>query len=78
MTLGRRGLLVPQRLFVAYSAEGGPLMLFGDEVPLPYTVVDPRTGVVVAKGVRQHHDEWIMDDGGAPRSYICCRDYDAT
>ncbi len=78
VTLGRRGLLVPQRLFVAYSAEGGPLMLFGDEVPLPYTVVDPRTGVVVAKGVRQHHDEWIMDDGGAPRIYICCRDYDAT
>lgn len=72
VTLGRRGVLVPGRLFVAYSAEGGPLMLFGPDVPLPYRVVDPRTGAVVAQGVRTHADEWILDVGGAPRVYICC------
>ncbi len=72
VTLGRRGLLVPGRLFVAFSADGGPLMLFGDAVPLAYRVLDPRTGVEVSRGVRAHHDEWIMDAGGAPRVLICC------
>jgi hypothetical protein len=72
VTLGRRGVLVPGRVFVAYSADGGPLMLFGDDVPLPYRVVDPRTGEVVKRGIRAHADEWILDAGGAPRVYICC------
>ena len=47
-------------------------MLFGDDVPLTYRVVDLRTGDVVARGVRQDANEWIMDAGGAPRVYICC------
>lgn len=71
-TLGRRGVMVSGRLFVCYSQDGGPLMLFGDDVPLTYRVVDPRTGDVVARGVRQDASEWIMDAGGAPRVYICC------
>lgn len=71
-TLGRRGVLVPGRLFVAYSEDGGPLMMFGDDVPLRYRVVDARTGVVVKTGVRANASEWILDEGGAPRVYICC------
>jgi hypothetical protein len=71
-TLGRRGVFVPGRLFVAYSEDGGALMMFGDDVPLRYRVVDPRTGEIVTSGVRANASEWILDDGGAPRVYICC------
>ena len=50
VTLGRRGLLVPGKLFIGYTEEGGDLRVFGDQVPLPYRVVDPRSGEVVRKG----------------------------
>ena len=46
-------------------------MLFGDNVPLTRCVVDARTSEVIARGVRQDANEWIMDEGGAPRVYIC-------
>ena len=52
VTLGRRGLLVPGKLFICYSDDGGPLLIFGDEVPEHYRIVDPRTGAVVSSGVR--------------------------
>jgi hypothetical protein len=71
VTLGRRGQLVPGRLFICYSEAGGPLMLFGEYVPRRYRVIDPRTGAVVSQGTRVG-DEWIPDDGGGPRVYICC------
>jgi hypothetical protein len=70
-TLGRRGLLVPNKLFICYAEEGGPLMLFGEQVPRRYRVIDPRTGAVVREGLRASADEWIADEGGAPRVYIC-------
>ncbi|HWQ15453.1 MAG TPA: DUF4038 domain-containing protein [Roseiflexaceae bacterium] len=72
VTLGRRGLLVAGRLFIGYAEEGGPLMLFGDQVPLCYRVVDPRTGAVLHEGKRTAADPWIPDAGGGPRVYICC------
>jgi hypothetical protein len=70
VTLGRRGLLVPGRLYVGYSEQGGPLMLYGEDVPQHYRVVDPRTGVVLREGVRD--GPHIPDEGGGPRVYICC------
>src|SRR5262245_30479537 len=72
VTLGRRGLLAPGRLYIGYAEEGGPLMLFGEQVPLRYRVVDPRTGAVVREGTRASADEWLPDEGGEPRVYICC------
>lgn len=72
VTLGRRGLLVPGKLLICYSEQGGPLMLFGDQVPLRYRVIDPRTAEVVSEGTRASSSEWILDDGGEPRVYICC------
>jgi Protein of unknown function (DUF4038)/Domain of unknown function (DUF5060) len=72
VTLGRRGLLAPGRLFICYAEQGGPLMIFGDQVPLRYRVVDPRSGAVLREGVRAAADPWIPDDGGSPRVYICC------
>ena len=44
VTLGRRGLSVPGKLFIGYAEEGGPLLMVGNETPLGYRVVDPRTG----------------------------------
>ena len=83
VTLGRRGLLVPGKLFIAYTSEGGPLKLFGEDIPPHYRVVDPRTGEVLGEGTLdpEWHPEglpntsvgmWVPDEGGGPRVYICC------
>ena len=76
VTLGRRGLLVPGRLYIGYVEEGGPLILLDDDrrVPLRYRVVDPRSGDVLREGRRKSCDEPIPDEGGGPRVYICCED----
>ena len=86
VTLGRRSLLVPGKLFIAYTSEAGPLKVFGDELPLPYRVVDPRTGAVLKEGVRDPNwfpegsrgssaGGWIPDDGSGPRVFICCAEF---
>ncbi|MCB9137106.1 MAG: DUF4038 domain-containing protein [Caldilineaceae bacterium] len=72
VSLGRRGLLTPGVLYIGYLAAGGPMKIFSDgEVPLPYRVYDPLTGEVIRRGVRAAPDDWIPDDGGGPRVYIC-------
>ncbi|WP_327699168.1 apiosidase-like domain-containing protein [Streptomyces sp. NBC_00459] len=74
VSLSPRGLLVPGVLYVAYGEHGGPLGirdLTGRQVPRSYRVVDPRTGEITGKGVRTADVEYIPDDGGAPRIYIC-------
>src|SRR5918911_1246737 len=73
VTYGRRGLLVPGKLYIGYTGESaGPLPLFGEEVPRRYRVVDPRTGDVLREGLRTSPDAWIPDAGTGPRVYICC------
>ena len=72
VTLGRRGLLVPGKLFLCYSEEGGPLRLFGDQVPLRYRIVDPQTGTVVHSGIRAHTDDLVPCEWGSPRIFIFC------
>lgn len=85
VTLGRRGLLVPGRLFVGYTAEGGPVLVLGDQVPRSYRVVDPRTGAVLREGRLAAANggagepsaadrAWIPDEGGGPRVVICSED----
>jgi hypothetical protein len=71
VTLGRRGLLVPNKLYIGYTAEGGPLILFGEQVPRQYRVLDPQTGAVLHQGTRAAADNAIPDAGGGPRVYIC-------
>lgn len=72
VSLGRRGLLVPDRLYLGYADGGGPWRLMDDaRIPRHYRVVDPRTGEVVREGVGRAPDEPIPDEGGAPRVYIC-------
>ena len=72
VTLGRRGLLVPNKLFICYAEEGGPLKVYGDQVPLRYRVVDPRTGAILHTGTRSADNQIIPDAGDGPRVYICC------
>jgi hypothetical protein len=71
VTLGRRGLLSPGKLFIGYTEQGGDLRVFGDQVPLPYRVVDPRSGEVVVEGKRSSYAEAIPNVGEGPRVYIC-------
>jgi hypothetical protein len=71
VTLGRRGLLVPDTLYIGYTEAGGPLKIFGEQVPRRYRVIDPRTGVALHKGIRTSADAAIPDAGGGPRVYIC-------
>jgi hypothetical protein len=71
VTLGRRGLLVPNKLYIGYTEQGGPLRLFGQLVPRQYRVLDPRTGEVLHQGVRASASDEIPDAGGGPRVYIC-------
>jgi hypothetical protein len=74
VTLGRRGLLVPGKFFLCYSDDGGPLLIFGDDVPQHYRVIDPRSGAVVSSGVRPQGREWIPGAWGAPLLYIFCEE----
>lgn len=72
-TLVPRGLLVPGKLYIAYTSVGGPVRVFaGEQIPRRYRVVDPRTGETVREGTRASADDGIPDEGGAPRVYICC------
>lgn len=72
IVLAPRGLWVAGKLYIGYSATGGPLLLVSDEpVPLAYRVVDPRTGAVVDQGRRAHYNDVIPDAGGEPRVYLC-------
>jgi hypothetical protein len=49
-TYGRRGLLVPKKLFVLYLAKGGSTGILSKDVPRAYRVIDPKTGEVVGEG----------------------------
>ena len=70
--LGRRGLHIPHVLFIGYQEQGGPLIIMaGEQVPLPYRVIDPRAGTIIKQGIRTSANEWIPDEGGGPRVYIC-------
>lgn len=70
-TLGRRSLLVPGKLLIAYTEEGGNLLIFNDKAPLGYRVIDPRSGEILREGVRESHSDPVPDEGGSPCVYIC-------
>ncbi len=70
--LSPRGLRVPGALQLVYQERGGPLIPMRDDgLPLRYRMVDPRTGHVVAEGVRRPGQP-IEDphDPGLPRVVI--------
>jgi len=49
-TYGKRGLLVPGKLFVLYLPEGGDAAILSHAVPRCYRVFNPRNGVLVSAG----------------------------
>ncbi|TWU67544.1 putative endoglucanase [Crateriforma conspicua] len=49
-TYGRRGLLIPNKLFVLYLPTGGRTAIVSTEVPSPYRIYDLKTGQVVGQG----------------------------
>ncbi len=71
--LAARCLIVPDRLFIAYSSTGGPFHLNTErQLPTQYQVVDPRSGTVVSRGRVSGRGDVIADPGGEPRVYILC------
>ncbi|SEG92199.1 protein of unknown function [Nonomuraea solani] len=65
-----RSLRVPGRLHIVYQENGGPLPPARDErVPKRYRVVDPRTGLTRAQGLREPGQP-IPDDHEGPRVVI--------
>jgi len=71
-------LLVPGEFFLVYSPDGGDVKFYdAGPVPAPFRIVDPCTGEVVSEGVRGEGDV-LRDPGGAPRVYLCCREFPAT
>ena len=75
-TYGRRGLLVPGKLFVLYLPAGGGSAITSRDVPRAYRVFDPRTGQVVRQG-RLPDDVPAQFDSGsrdAPRVLVFAAD----
>lgn len=71
VTLGRRGLLVPHKLYIGYMSEGGHTMFFGNEVPRHYRIVDPRNGEVVREGDLPTDERAFLEIESGPRVIIC-------
>ncbi len=75
-TYGRRGLLVPGKLFVLYLASGGSTQILSRDVPRAYRVYDPKTGNVVGKGVLADNERATIDSrgDGEPRVIVFSAD----
>ncbi|MCB9423393.1 MAG: DUF4038 domain-containing protein [Ardenticatenaceae bacterium] len=71
VSLGRRGLLVPGKLYIGYLSEGGMTMYFGNQVPRSYRLVDPRSGETVSEGKLPANDPVTMNIDKGPRVIIC-------
>jgi hypothetical protein len=62
-TYGRRGLLVPNRLFVLYFPKGGSTSIISSQVPRSYRVFDLKTGDVVDEGRLPDERHATIDSG---------------
>lgn len=72
VSLGRRGLLKPDILYIGYLENGGTLeIVSGEHVPMPYRVYNPKTGSVIKEGVRDSINSPIPCDALGPCIYIC-------
>lgn len=49
-TYGRRGLLIPDKLFVLYLPRGGSTAIISSDVPRSFRVYDPMTGSLIKSG----------------------------
>jgi hypothetical protein len=74
LAISPRVLRAPSGLVLAYQENGGPLDLRAPHLPLPYVVVDPRTGRTVAAGIRANATDPVPDSSTDPRIYLCLDD----
>ncbi|QDT04032.1 Putative endoglucanase [Rubripirellula lacrimiformis] len=79
-TYGRRGLLVPGKLFVLYLPNGGNSAILCKDVPRSYRVYDPRTGKVVGQDRLEDKATAQANSGssGQPRVLVFTADATAT
>jgi len=74
--ISRRGLLHPGKLYIVYLSDGKELMVLGDQVPLRYRIVDPRTGETIRTGERKAAgpgakiEDRLVETGDGPRVVI--------
>ncbi len=78
--ISRRGVLHPNRLYIAYLANGGEIMILGDKVPPNYRIVDPQSGDTVRAGSRAATagggtPERLVQTGSGPRVVIFFDEY---
>jgi hypothetical protein len=64
-TLGRRGLIVPGKLFVLYLPNGGGTSISSRDVPRSYRVYDPRTGEITTRGKLEDVDRAKFNSGAS-------------
>ena len=71
-TYGKRGLLVPGKLFVLYLPEGGNTNILSREVPRTYRVIDPKSGSVLREDKLRDDDtaEAKCGTSGEPRVLV--------
>lgn len=75
-TYGRRGLLVPGKLFVLYLPNGGSTSILKKEVPRSYRIFDPKTGEIVGDGTLPEKDQPYFDCGSTePRVIVFAKKY---
>jgi len=60
-TYGRRGLLVPGKLFILYFPAGGSTGILSQDVPRDFRVLDPKTGDELSSGTLEAKDRPNID-----------------
>ena len=69
--LAARCLIVPDILFINYSATGAGFLPISDHsLPSAYRILDPRSGEVLHRGRLTGANEALPDTGDGPRVYI--------
>lgn len=70
LTIGSRGIHIPEKIFVSFQEVGGFFLVVNDAVPKHYTIVDPRDGSIKKQGVLVGGSEAVSDGEEGPRVFI--------
>ncbi len=72
--IANRALCVPGELLLVYREGGTTLQLMDPDLPRHLSVLDPRTGAVVAQREHGPEERVLENPGGEPRVYVFTRD----
>jgi hypothetical protein len=72
LTIGSRGILVPDVIFVSFQEVGGAFLIVDERIPRFYKIIDPRNGETLLEGERESgsHHHRTPETGDGPRVYI--------